>query len=151
MPASLAQRSGSFFNGSAHPVGNSARPSSEDHPAIASSTVSESTSSTPMTQAPCMKLGRKNTVRYTQSHRHWEERGSSCAIPRRSRIFIPRKHGHIFRPHSPSEPSQFSCVFVDDVRAVHVAYSWIKLGKGLLWSHGEDHKRYIHNLTRSQK
>ena len=144
MVALPASRSGPFFNGSVHPVGNSARPSSEDHPVRASSTVSESASSTPMTQVPCMKLGRKNTVRCTQSRRHWEVRGLSCAIPRQSHIFIPEKPGHISRPRSPSETSLFQCVFIDDVRVFNVADWWAEIGKGLLWAHGEDHRRYIY-------
>lgn len=149
MPASLAQQSGPSFDGSAHLVGNFARLGSEDRPARASSTVSESAYSIPMTQAPCMKHGRKNMVPYTRSPRPWGVRGSSCVIPRQSYTFIPRIRGHILRPRSHSKCSLFTCVYVDDVRVVHVADAWIEFGKeGLLTAHGDNHKRYIHNLRR---
>ena len=70
-------------------------------------------------------------------------------IPRRSHISFPRKRGHTYRPRSPRNHSRFWYVVDDDPRVVHVADAWTEFGKGLLWSHGEDHKRYIPHLTRS--
>jgi hypothetical protein len=129
IPPSLARRSGPSFDGSAHPVSDTARPSSEDRPARTSSTVLERASSTPRTRALCMKRGRKNTVGYTQSRRHWEVRGSSCVIPRRSHIFMPERHGHIYRSRSPSKHSQNPYVVDDGLRDVHVVDAQTRWGK----------------------
>ncbi|KAF8548514.1 cytochrome P450 [Imleria badia] len=73
---------------------------------------------------------------------------STCAIPRRSHIFIPRKRRHIFSHRSPKKYWPFSCDIIDDVRVVHEADAWIEIGNGgLLAVHGEDHKRKRRVLT----
>ena len=34
-------------------------------------------------------------------------------------------------------------------RDLHVADGWTEIGKGMSWAYGEDHRRYILDLTRS--
>ena len=96
-----------------------------------------------------MRRGRKNTVGYTQFRRHWEVKGSSCVIPRRLHTFLARTQRHIYRPRSPGKHSQMSYVVHDGVRDVHAADACTEIGKGLVWAHGEDHRRSNHNLTRA--
>ena len=50
-------------------------------------------------------------------------------IPRRSHIFMPGRHGHIYRSRSPRNHSQFPYVVYDGLSDVHVADVWTRWGK----------------------